>query len=468
MGLPETVVEIAAAVQSRDIRAVDVIARSLDRIRQTNTSINAYVDIYEDHALAAAGRVDQRVADGEAVGPLAGVPFAVKDFTPLKGKRTTYGSLAYKDNVGTFDPIYVERMRQAGAIVVGKTNTPEFAHAGFCTNRVFGASVNPWNTEHTTGGSSGGSGGAVSARTVPFAEGTDMGGSIRIPSSYCGCVGLKPSLGRIPMDILKSVHDTISHFGPLARTVEDAWAFLNVTKGPDDRDPMSLPDQSIAFDKDGDVRGMKVALSMDLGYFHVSDEVCAGVSRAADALRTAGADVIEVDIPWDRSVADAMIKGWGVYLAAFEGHLLETSRDLLDQEVATYFEESMKIPAPEYKAIESLRRKMWLDLVAIFRTHDALLCPTAPITAPLASMNDSDFGADMPEGKLQWAEMTHPFNFTSHCPVLSVPCGVGDLNLPIGLQVVGRRFDEETVLKIGRAVEKADLMAGHAPQVYGQ
>ncbi len=465
MSIPETAVGIASAVRNRECKASDVISRSLDRIRQTQSAINAFTESYDDEALDIAHRIDARIADGDTVGLLAGVPVAVKDFTPLKGKRTTYGSLAYKDNIGTFDPIYVQRLRAAGAIVVGKTNTPEFAHAGFCTNRVFGTTLNPWNTEHTPGGSSGGAGAAVGAHVVPLAEGTDMGGSIRIPAGYCGCVGLKPSLGRIPMDILKSVHDTISHFGPLARTVEDAWAFLNVTKGPDDVDPMSLPAQEIAFDPAGDVRGLKVGLSMDLGFFDVSDEVRAAVDRAATVLRDAGATVEPVDIAWDRSVTDAMMKGWSVYLAAFEGHLLKDNKDLLDPGVAAMFEDAFKTSAPEYKAIETLRRRLWLDLVAVFQGHDALICPTAPITAPLASLTDADFGSETEDGKLMVAEMTHPFNFTAHCPVLSVPCGVGALNLPIGLQVVGRRFDEETVLRIGRAVERGDLMAGYKPQI---
>lgn len=464
----ETAIEIARSVQSRECKASEIIARCLDRIRQTNTAINAFVDVYEEDAVAAAQRIDKRVADGGAIGPLAGVPVAVKDFTPLKGKRTTYGSLAYKDHIGEFDPIYVQRLREAGAIVVGKTNTPEFAHAGFCTNRVFGTTVNPWNTDHTTGGSSGGAGAVVGANAVPLAEGTDMAGSIRIPASFCGCVGLKPSLGRIPMDILKTVHDTVSHFGPLARTVEDAWAFLNVTKGPDDRDPMSLPEQDISFDKDGDVHGLKVAMSMDLGFFDVSNEVQAAVEKAADVLRDAGAVVEPVSINWDRSVADAMLTSWSVYLAAFEGHLLKDKRDLLDPELAGMFDTAFKVPAPDYKAVETLRRRLWLDLVAVFQTHDALICPTAPITAPMATLTDSDFGAETNDGKLVWSEMTHPFSFTPHCPVLSVPCGVGAHNLPIGLQIVGRRFDEEMVLKIGRAVERADLLADHAPQVIAE
>lgn len=465
---PETAIDIAKSVQTRECKASDIITRCLDRIRQTNAAINAFVDVYEEDAVAAAERIDKRVADGGTIGPLAGVPVAVKDFTPLKGKRTTYGSLAYKDNIGDFDPIYVQRLRDAGAIVVGKTNTPEFAHAGFCTNRVFGTTFNPWNTDHTPGGSSGGAGSAVGANAVPLAEGTDMAGSIRIPASYCGCVGLKPSLGRIPMDILKTVHDTVSHFGPLARTIENAWAFLNVTKGPDDRDPMSLPDQDIFFDKEGDVRGLKIALSMDLGFFDVSDDVRKSVEKAVEVLREAGAVVEPVSIDWDRSVADAMTASWSVYLAAFEGHLLADKRDQLDPELAGMFDAAFKVSAPEYKAVETLRRRLWLDLVTVFQSHDALICPTAPITAPLVSMCDSDFGAETADGKMVFAEMTHPFSFTPHCPVLSVPCGIGASNLPVGLQIIGRRFDEEMVLKVGRAVELAGLMAGHSPQVIAE
>ncbi|RWM26328.1 amidase [Mesorhizobium sp.] len=468
MSDPTTAKSIASAVRKRKISATEVVATSLERIRRTNDALNAFCDLYEEDALAAARRIDSRIAEEEDVGPLAGVPVAVKDFTPLKGKRTTYGSLVYKDNIGEFDPIYVQRLRAAGAIVIGKTNTPEFAHDGFCHNRVFGTTVNPWDTTRTSGGSSGGAGAAVAANMVPLAEGTDMGGSIRIPASYCGCVGLKPSLGRIPMDILKSVHDTISHLGPLARTVEDAWLFLDATKGPDERDPMSLPEQAIPFDMDGDVRGLRIALSVDLGYFAVDDAVAKAMQTTADALRAAGAAVTPIDMPWDGSIAEASQMNWRVYLAAFEGELLKTKRYLLDPEVADCLEAAFKIDGPTYKRIEVLRRKMWLDLVSVFESYDALLCPTTSVTAPLALLRDKNFKSIRVDGKLESAEMAYPFNFTPHCPVLSIPCGVGPGPLPVGAQIVGRRFDEAMVLRIGRAVEKCGLMGDLRPRIFAE
>ncbi|MES0039845.1 amidase [Mesorhizobium sp. M0046] len=463
-----TAKSIASAVQNRKVLAAEVITASFERIRRANDELNAFCDLYEEDALAAAHRIDSRIADGEDVGPLAGVPVAVKDFTPLKGKRTTFGSLVYKDNIGEFDPIYVQRLRAAGAIVIGKTNTPEFAHAGFCHNRAFGTTVNPWDTTRTSGGSSGGAAAVVASNMVPLAEGTDMGGSVRIPAGYCGCVGLKPSLGRIPMDILKSVYDTISHFGPLARTVEDAWLFLDATKGPDERDPMSLPEQAIPFDIDGDIKGLRIALSVDLGYFAVDDAVAKAMQTTADALRAAGATVTSIDMPWDASIAEAARTSWYVYLAAFEGDLLENKRDLLDPDVADQLVAGFKINGPTYKRVEILRRKMWLDLVSIFESHDALLCPTTTITAPLASLRDKDFETVRADGKLQGAAMTTPFNFTPHCPALSIPCGVGPGPLPIGAQIVGRRFDEATVLKIGRAVEKCGLMGDLRPRIFAE
>ncbi|BCG76161.1 amidase [Mesorhizobium sp. 113-1-2] len=463
-----TAKSIASAVRTRKALAAEVITASLERIRRTNEELNAFCDVYEEDALAAARRIDSRIANGEDVGSLAGVPVAVKDFTPLKGKRTTYGSLVYKDNIGEFDPIYVQRLRAAGAIVIGKTNTPEFAYSGFCHNKVFGTTVNPWDTTRTSGGSSGGAAAVVASNMVPLAEGTDMGGSIRGPASYCGCVGLKPSLGRIPMDILKSVHDTISHFGPLARTVEDAWLFLDATKGPNECDPMSLPDQAIPFDIDGGVKGLRIALSVDLGHFAVDDAVAKAMQTTADALRAAGAIVNPIDMPWDASIAEAFRTSWRVYLAAFEGDLLKKKRDLLDPDLADCLEEGFKIDGPTYKRVEILRRKIWLDLVSVFESHDALLCPTTAGTAPLASLRDKDFKSVRADGKLQAKGMTHPFNFTPHCPALSIPCGVGPGPLPIGAQIVGRRFDEATVLKIGRAVEKCGLMGDLRPRIFAE
>lgn len=445
---------ITAALRNGATSAESLMETTLNRIEQVDSWLGAFTEIYRDDALDAAARLDAVIASGADPGPLAGVPFAVKDLSPLDGKRTTLGSLVYRDRSGSFDPVYVQRLRRAGAIVVGKTNTPEFAHAGFCSNRVFRTTRNPWNSERTPGGSSGGAGAAVGAGLLPFAEGSDMGGSIRIPAAYCGVAGLKPSLGRIPMDILPSVFDTISHFGPLAGSVEDVWHFLTATMGPDEADPFSLPAQSIPFDGAGDVEGLRVALSPDLGFYAVNDDVAANLESVAATLRHYGAIVERADLAWDHNVFQATHDNWAVFLAAFHGHLLDTHRDQLDPENVDLMERGRSIDAVAYKRIELIRTRLWRDLSSLFMDYDALLCPTVPCTAPPASSSDRDFGFRDSAGRTVAAEMTAPFNFVPHCPALSVPSGFGADGLPTAAQIVGRRFDEATVLRIGRAIER--------------
>lgn len=451
--------EITATLRSGATSARALMEATLNRIQQVDSWLGAFTEVYRDEALDTAARLDIVIASGEQTGPLAGVPVAVKDLSPLDGKRTTMGSLVYRDQVGSFDPVYVQRLRRAGAIVIGKTNTPEFAHAGFCFNRVFGTTRNPWNREHTPGGSSGGAGAAVGAGLVPFAEGSDMGGSVRIPAAYCGVAGLKPSLGRIPMDILPSAFDTISHFGPLAGSVEDVWHFLTATMGPDEADPFSLPEQSIPFDTAGDVEGLRIALSPDLGCYAVDDNVAANLECVAARLRQYGAIVEPAGLAWDHEVFQATYDNWAVFLAAFHGHLLDTHRDQLDPENVDLMERGNAVDAVAYKRIELIRTRLWRDLSRLFTDYDALLCPTVPCTAPLASNSDRDFGFRDSSGRIVAAEMTAPFNFVPHCPALSVPSGFGTNGLPTAVQIVGRRFDEATVLRIGRAIERMERMS---------
>ena len=235
-----------------------------------NDRINAFCFVYPEEALDLAGEAERRTATSapDELPPLHGVPIAIKDFTPTRGKRTTLGSQVFKDWVPDWQPVIVDRLLAAGAIMVGKTTTPEFALAGFTDGSLWGTTCNPWNLAHITGGSSGGSRAAVAAGCVPLAEGTDIGGSIRGPASICGVVGLKPSLGRIPCDLLDTVFDDCLHFGPLARTVSDAALFLNVTKGPHERDIQSLPDiADIPLPLKDDLRVAAICLECRLRFF---------------------------------------------------------------------------------------------------------------------------------------------------------------------------------------------------------
>ena len=280
---------------------------ALDRIAETNPALNFCTDVYAEQALDAAREADRR----EPTGRLHGVPFALKDVTPARGQLVTYGSHAF-DLIPSRDAVIAARLQAAGAILVARTTTPELAHSSYTRSPRFGVTRNPWDPSRTPGGSSGGSAVAVATGCVPFAEGSDMGGSIRIPASYCGIVGLKPSFGRIPLEFLPSLTDHIHHVGPLARNADDARLFLAVTQGPDDRDPLSLPGV-LELDRplSGDVRGLRLALSIDLGSYRVHPEIEAAVRRAAEALREAGAEVDEVEVRLHPRAAAGLVRPLG-------------------------------------------------------------------------------------------------------------------------------------------------------------
>ncbi|MEM1297918.1 MAG: amidase [Pseudomonadota bacterium] len=436
-------------VREREISPVDLVNASLDRIERVQPLYNAFTLVLAEEALAAA-----RVAENaEPVGPLHGVPVAFKEFTPTKGHVTTRGSAAVREKV-TEDPAIVRRFREAGAIIVAKTTTPEFAYSSFTRSPMWGVTGNPWDPTRCPGGSSGGSGVAVTTGCVALAEGTDMGGSVRIPAALCGCVGLKPSLGRIPMDILPTVYDDMSHFGPLARTVDDTALFLRVAEGPLEADissqrlPIPLPDRF-----DTDLSGLRIGVSEDLDIYAVDAEVLANLHATANALRDAGAEVVPVSLGWTVDLVEAWYDWWGVYLAAAFAHLLPEKRDLLDPEVAGLLDAGLAMGAVDFARIDQARTRMWHQLCGVFGNHHALLCPTMALPAPLNSTTDADFEAIDAEGRLHGLEMTALFNMIGQCPALSVPSGMTASGLPTAAQIVTPRFDDPLALRIGAAIE---------------
>ncbi|MEE8534972.1 MAG: amidase [Kiloniellales bacterium] len=459
-------VELARMIRERRVSPVEAMEAALARIEVVQPKLNAFCFVYAEEALTAARAAEQSVTGGAALGPLHGVPIAIKDFTPTKGKRTTRGSYAFEHWVPDFDPVIVERLRRAGAIMVGKTATPEFAYSSFTQSPLWGITRNPWDLERTPGGSSGGSGAAVASGCVALAEGTDMGGSVRIPAAFCGLVGLKPSLGRIPMDIVGTVFDSISHFGPLARTVADAALFLAVTQGPDDRDIQSLvPGLEVPVPPPADVRGLRLALSLDLGFYAVDPEVEANTRAAAEALRAAGAEVEEVELNWNHAQVDAWNDYWGVFMAASFGDVLADHREKMDPNVVALMERGLALDAVSFKRIETVRTEQWLGLARVFEDFDALLCPTMTRAAPPVEAQDRDFDRLDPDGRYHGLDMTSQFNNVPQCPALSVPSGFTEGGLPTALQIVGRRFDDLGVLRIGAALEAARPWSARRPPV---
>jgi len=442
---------LAAKIREGGVSAEAVVTESLRRARAIQAKLNPFVLLRDEKALEAA-----RAADRErAALPLLGVPFAAKDLTPTKGDLTTLGSWTEGDHVADHTALCIQRLEEAGAILIGKTTTPEFAYSSFTQSPRWGVTRNPWNPERTSGGSSGGSGVAVAAGVVPFAEGTDMGGSVRIPSALCGVVGLKPSLGRIPMTILPSLFDNISHFGPLARRVEDAIAFMAAAAGPSDQDIQSLPlSFSVARARRGTLAGRHFAFSLDLGYYAVQPEVEQVIRAAIARFREAGAIVEEVELGWSRLVNDQWHDLWCVFMASFFGGRVKNYGERMDPRMVSMIAKGQKMGAAAYKQVEFLRTRMWRDLADLFVRYDALLCPTCAKEAPLATENDADHDATLENGRYDGLDMTLPFNMVPQCPVLTLPVGLTANRLPVGLQIVGHRFADEDVLAFARQAER--------------
>lgn len=456
--------ELARLMRVGELSPVEVVRNALERIDEVNPRLNCFCFTYPDEALDKAHDAERALAAGDDVGLLHGLPFAIKDLTPTRGKRTTLGSRVYENWVPDRDAAIVEALMSAGGIMVGKTTTPEFAHSGFCHSPLWGVTRNPWNPERTPGGSSGGSAAAVASGCVALAEGTDMLGSVRTPASYCGIVGLKPSLGRIPMDILPTTFDTISHFGPLARTVDDAALMLAVVQGPDERDILSLsPAIDVPVPLRGEVRGKRFALSVDLDFFAIDPEVEANTRAAATALSEDGAVVEEVEIGWTREVVDAGWTLWNVFVATLFGHHLDEWRERMDPQVVDQIEAGLSVSAVDYRRLEFVRTRAWNDLRQLFARFDALLCPTVSTPPMAAEAVDAEFFDFDESGRFHGLELTGPFNLVSPCPALSVPSGFTRGGLPTGLQIVGRRHDDVGVLEIGAAIERMRPWAGHRP-----
>jgi Asp-tRNA(Asn)/Glu-tRNA(Gln) amidotransferase A subunit family amidase len=298
---------------------------------------------------------------------------------------------------------------------------------------------------------------------VPLAEGTDMGGSVRIPASWSGVVGLKPSFGRIPLDFLPTQFDTIHHFGPLARTVDDARLFLHAGAGPSERDAMSLPALDLSATTLTDVTGMRIALDIDLGCWAVDPGVEREVRDAAAALADAGATVEEVDLGWTRELNDAWTQHWGVYLEAIFGHVVDEFRDRMDPKLLALMDAGRELGAVEFKRLEFVRTDGWKRLAAILERYDALLCPTMSQAARPVDEDDDQWYVDFPDGRFRGLDMTAVFNYMSQCPALSVPAGFTDDDLPVGMQIVARRSRDDVALQIGAALERVRPWANRRP-----
>ena len=452
--------DLAVAIRQKQISPVEAVHAVLARIEHLNPQVNAYCTVTADAAREAARAAEAAVMRGAALGPLHGVPFSVKDLVITKGVRTTFGSRIFEHNVPQEDAPLVERLKAAGGIMVGKTTTPEFGWKGATDSPLFGISRNPWNLGRNPGGSSGGAAAAVAAALAPLAVGTDGGGSIRIPGSFCGVYGLKPTYGVIAV-YPASATGTLSHAGPMTWTVRDAALMLQVMAGPDDRDPLSFPrtGEDYLSGLGAGVRGLRVAWSPTLGYARVHPEVRAATEAAARRFQELGCQVELVEHVFDDPDPIWSPFFHGGIAGRYHGYLPEW-RSRMDPGLVQIIEEGAQLSILDMGKAAFARAGFYERVRKFFLDYDLLLTPTLAVP-PFAAGQEQP--PDQAGGsRLAWVAFTYPFNLTGS-PAATIPCGFTRDGLPIGLQIVGRRLGDATVLRASAAFEAAMPWAGRRP-----
>ena len=443
-------------IRSRELSALEVMDAHLDRIERLNPALNAIITLLPEEGRKAAAALDAAIARGEPQGPLAGLPVAHKDLLPTRGVRTTFGSRIFRDFVPDADALVVERLRQAGAIMIGKTNTPEFGAGSQTFNALFGATRNPYDLDKTCGGSSGGAAAALAAGLVPIADGSDLGGSLRNPASFCNVVGLRPSAGRVPSWPDIAAWFDMPVLGPMARTVADAALMLSAMAGPDPRAPLSLQEDGAVFARPlGRLMSKpRVAWSADLGGLPVEAEV----RRVTEAQRRVFAELgclIEDATPDLRDADEVfrVLRAWNFELAL--GDLKRTHRALLKDTVIWNIEEGERLSGPQIGAAEVKRTQLYHRMREFMERYDFLVAPVAqvlPFDVEVPYVTRIE-GVEL-ETYLDWMRSCYYITATG-APALSVPCGFSAQGLPVGLQIIGRHRGELELLQMAYAFEQA-------------
>jgi amidase len=458
--------ELAAGIRRREVSCVEVMQAHLGRIEAVNPLLNAVVTLDAELGLRAAAAADGALARDEAPGPLHGLPMAIKDLEDTAGMRTTYGSPIYRDHVPAADTLMVARLRRAGAIVVGKTNTPEFGAGSQTFNPVFGATRNPYDRARTPGGSSGGAAAAVASGMLPFADGSDLGASIRNPASFCNLVGLRTAPGRVPAVPSASAWNPMGVLGPLARSVADATLLLRAMAGPDPRAPLSLDDPPEAFVLGAgiDPRGVRIAWSRNLGDLPVEPAVTAVLEDHRAALEAMGCAVEDVE-PDLAGADDAfeVLRAVG-YAQAF-GPMLETDGDQLKDTIRWNTRVGLALTGADVARALGLQSEMYERMRALLERYDALALPVSQV-APFAVEQEwvTQIAGTAMRSYLEWMRSCSRITVTAH-PALSLPAGFTPDGLPVGVQLVGRQRGELGLLRLAAAIEQATGVGRRAPDL---
>jgi amidase len=448
--------DLARMIRERELSAVEVLEAHLARIEHANPRVHAICTLVEDEARARARELDQRLSRGEWAGPLHGLPIAIKDLELTKGIRTTFGSRIYRDFVPEQNALFVDRLEDAGAVVIGKTNTPEFGAGSQTFNDVFGRTANPYDVTKTCGGSSGGAAVALASGMVPIADGSDLGGSTRNPPSFCNVVGLRPSAGRIPRWPTRDPWNDLSVLGPLARNVADATLLLSALAGPDPKDPLSISDPGSIFEAslERDWRGARLAWSPDLGRFPVERAVLDVLDAALPVFSDLGCEVEPAHPDFDG--ADDIFQILRAHAFALDhAQELEEHRDLMKDTVVWNIEKGLSLDARDLARARIERGRLYERVRRFFENFDFLLLPVtqvAPFDIEAEWVREID-GVQM-ETYVDWMKSCYYISVTGH-PALSVPAGFTEDGLPVGIQIVGRYRGELDVLRLGHAFEGA-------------
>ncbi len=453
----QTATEIRELIQTRKLSVREVMEAHLDQIDRINPKVNAIVTLLPDRALKEAEDADRELARGEETGPLFGLPMAHKDLNMTKGIRTTRGSPIFKDFIPDLDQLIVERLKKAGAITIGKTNTPEFGAGSQTYNQVFGETLNPYDLSKTCGGSSGGAAVALACGMMPLADGSDTGGSLRNPAGFCNVVGFRPSPGRVPSwPSPMAAWYTLSVPGPMARTVMDTALMLQAVAGPDSRSPISIKEPSSLFAQslERDFKGTRLAWSRDLGGLPIDERVTSVIESQRRVFGSLGCEIIDADPDFtDADETFKALRAWYFELAL--GNLVETYPDQIKETVIWNVEQGRKLSGPQLGRAEIKRTNLYHRLRKFMEAFEFIILPVSQV--PPFDINElyvSEINGVKMDTYIDWMKSCYYIS-TVGLPAISVPCGFTKEGLPVGVQIVGRHQDDFGVLQLAHAFEQA-------------